>query len=145
MNLAPRRVPLGLGAWHARSTREPLRPMAMDASASSLRIGRLAARSRCLLRDDQVPARGTRPVGMGNERSPGMIRGLGHVVAPAHDDREAPEPGAAPTTRRVRMKRISRGAAPHRDFTSSARRFAELVHGGGRSGRSGPPPRSGRW
>src|SRR5258705_2366700 len=137
MNLAatgPVVPPLASGPWHGTQyVANRSRPIAMDASDVFIGFGSLAARSPCSLGMISSPPRGTRPVGMGNERSPGMIRGVWVMLSLQRTTIAKPQsPAAAPTTRRVRMKTyFTRRGPSSRLHFFGAGGSQELVHGGG--------------
>src|SRR5258705_6053516 len=137
MNLAatgPVVPPLASGPWHGTQyVVNRSRPIAIDASDVCTGFGRLAARSRCSFGMISSPPRGTRPVGMGNERSPGMIRGVWVMLSLQRTTIAKPHsPAATPTTRRVRMKTyFTRRGPSSRLHFFGAGGSQELVHGGG--------------
>src|SRR5262245_9340323 len=136
MNLAatgPVVPPLASEPWHGTQyVANRSRPMAIDTSDVFTGFGFLAARSRCSFGMISSPPRGTTPAGIGNERSPGMIRRVWVMLSFQRMTIAVPQsPAAAPTIRRVRMKTYFTGRAPSPRFHFlGARGAQELVHGG---------------
>src|SRR5215470_17908044 len=125
--------PLASGPWHGTQyVTNRSRAMATDASDILTGFGFLAARSRCSFGMTSSPPRGTTPVGIGNERSPGMIRRVCVMLSFQRMTIAVPQsPAAAPTIRRVRMKTYFKRRAPSSRFHFlGAGGAQELVHGG---------------
>src|SRR5262252_6814578 len=134
MNLAatgPVVPPLASAPWHGTQyVANRSRPMAIDASDVFTGFGFLAATSRCSFGMTISPPRGTTPAGIGNERSPGMIRRVCVMLSfQRMTIAVSQSPAAAPTISKVRMKTyFTRGAPSSRFHFLGAGGAQELVH-----------------
>src|SRR5262245_62853757 len=125
--------PLASAPWHGTQyVAYRSRPMAIDASDIFTGFGFLAATSRCSFGMTISPPRGTTPAGIGNERSPGMIRGVCVMLSFQRMTIAVNQsPAAAPTISRVRMKTyFTRGSPSSRFHFLGAGGAQELVHRG---------------